>query len=259
MRKPIIAGNWKMNKTKDEAITLSQKIRDTFVNDTDIDIVLCPPFTSLESVQKVLSSSLLKLGAQNMYFEKSGAFTGEISADMLLSYGVKYVIIGHSERRAYFNETNQIVNKKVKAALIAGLIPIICVGETLEQREINETFDVIKMQIKEGLADLEKEIVEQNKEIVIAYEPVWAIGTGKTATPKQAEEVHAYIRKQLTKIFGSAKAEEIRIQYGGSVTPDNVESLMSEPNIDGALVGGASLKSELFSEIIELSRCVDVC
>lgn len=259
MRKPIIAGNWKMNKTKEEAIRLTEEIKANFFSDSDIDIVLCPPFTSLADVSEVLDGALIKLGAQNVHYEKSGAFTGEISIPMLQSVGVQYVIIGHSERRTYFNETDALVNKKTKAVLEAGLIPIVCVGETLEQRESGETFEIIKYQITEGLKDLEDLVLTQNKEIVIAYEPVWAIGTGKVATPHQAEEVHAYIRKNLAKIFTPEKADEIRIQYGGSVTPDNIEALIVEENIDGALVGGASLKVTPFSELIELSRTTEKC
>ncbi|MFA5879564.1 MAG: triose-phosphate isomerase [Candidatus Margulisiibacteriota bacterium] len=257
MRKPIIAGNWKMNKTKDEAITLAKDIKNSFFSDTDIDIVLCPPFTALSDISEVLKDSLIKLGAQNMFYEKSGAFTGEISASMLKTIGAEYVIIGHSERRTYFNETNESINKKIIAALNEWLIPIICVGETLEQRELEETFDIINYQLKEGLKDLSSFVIDKNKEIVIAYEPVWAIGTGKVASPLQAEEVHAYIRKTLAEIFNPEKADMIRIQYGGSVTPDNIESLMVKENIDGALVGGASLKASFFSELIELTRTIE--
>jgi triosephosphate isomerase len=215
-------------------------------------MILCPPFTNLQAVGEEIKGSNIKLGAQNLYFEAKGAYTGEISADMIKSVGCEYVIIGHSERRSYFGETDESVNKKVKFALQNNLVPIVCVGESLEEREKGITFDIIGKQVKNGLANLNLEVLEQNKEIIIAYEPVWAIGTGKVASPAQAQEVHAFIRAELVKIFNAKKAEEIRIQYGGSVKPDNVKELMSQKDIDGALVGGASLKADSFCALLEI-------
>lgn len=248
MRTPIIAGNWKMFTVVEEAKALVLALKDLVKDVTNVEIVVCPPFISLQAVKDVLAGSRIGLGAQNVYWEKNGAFTGEISAPMLKSVGCTYVIIGHSERRTYFGETDETVNKRVFAALSEGLKPIVCVGETLEERESGKTFDVIKRQIVGGLANLS---VEQMASIVIAYEPVWAIGTGKTATPAQAQEVHAFIRKLLNDIFGQTTAEATRIQYGGSVKPDNATELMSQPDIDGALVGGASLKADSFEKIIK--------
>ncbi len=248
MRTPIIAGNWKMNTVVEDAKALVQELK-TLVSDvTDVEIVVCPPFISLTTVAEVIRGSNIGLGAQNLYWEKSGAFTAEISAPMLKSTGCTYVIIGHSERRAYFHETDETVNKRIFAALDEGLRPIVCVGETLEERESNKTFEVIKRQIAGGLANLS---TEHMKTVVIAYEPVWAIGTGKTATPEQAQEVHAFIRKLLAEMFGDTTAEETRIQYGGSVKPNNVTTLMSQADIDGALVGGASLKADSFVQIVK--------
>lgn len=253
-RKPIIAGNWKMNKTLSEAQTLADEIKSRVGSISGVDMVLCPPFINLETVQRVIRLSSIKLGAQNMYLQKSGAFTGEISADMLKSVGCTYVILGHSERRQYFNETNEIVNQKVKFALQNGLIPIMCCGETLAQREKNETFKVIEEQIIQGLQNLSSDIIQDNKELVIAYEPIWAIGTGKVATPDQAQEVHAFIRQKLAHIFSVEIADKIRIQYGGSVTPDNIKDLIIQTDIDGALVGGASLKADSFATLITSSQ-----
>ncbi|MBL7156989.1 MAG: triose-phosphate isomerase [Candidatus Omnitrophica bacterium] len=250
MRKPIIAGNWKMNKTVEESIALSNGIKRDLFDIDNIEIVLCPPFTSLTDVSDVITDTNISLGAQNMFWETKGAYTGEIAPDMLKHVGCKYVIIGHSERRAYFGETNETVNKKVKTALKEGLLPIMCVGERLEERESQKTFDVISEHVKKGLADIgKKEILS----MVIAYEPVWAIGTGKNATPDQAQEVHKFIRDILAKKYGEKISEEIRIQYGGSVKPDNIESLIKEKDIDGALVGGASLKEESFIGIVKKS------
>jgi len=232
----------------DEAKALVKALKDMVNDVTKVEVVVCPPFISLHAVKEVLAGSRIGLGAQNVYWEKSGAFTGEISAPMLKSVGCTYVIIGHSERRTYFGETDETVNKRVLAALSEGLKPIVCVGETLEERESGKAFDVIKRQITGGLANLS---VEQMASVVIAYEPVWAIGTGKTATPAQAQEVHAFIRKLLNDLFGQTTAEATRIQYGGSVKPDNVTELMSQPDIDGALVGGASLKVDSFEKIIK--------
>lgn len=237
-----------MFTTVAEAKALVQDLKGRVKDVTTVDVVVCPPFISLLAVADVLKGSHIGLGAQNLYWEKNGAFTGEVSAPMLKSAGCAYVIIGHSERRTYFHETDETVNKKIFAALSEGLSPIVCVGETLEEREKGITFDVIKRQVKQGLANL---TVEQMKTVVIAYEPVWAIGTGKTATPEQAQEVHAFIRKLLGEMFGAATAEATRIQYGGSVKPDNITTLMNQADIDGALVGGASLKADSFEKIVK--------
>jgi triosephosphate isomerase len=248
MRKPIIAGNWKLNKTPHEAIILASDLKREIVDIEGVDIVLCPPFTALADVADALTDTNIALGAQNIFWEDAGAFTGEISGPMLKDLGVTHVIIGHSERRQYFNETNETVNKRLRAALKHGLIPIVCVGENLAQRESNKTFDIIKDHCEGSLSGLS---VEEMKSVVVAYEPVWAIGTGKTATPGQAQEVHVFIRQLLGKIFNVEIANSVRIQYGGSVTPDNIVSLMAEPDIDGALVGGASLKAPSFAAIVK--------
>ena len=232
----------------DEAKALVQDLKGRVQNVTNVEIVVCPPFISLQTVKDVLAGSNIGLGAQNVFWEKNGAFTGEVSAPMLKSVGCAYVIIGHSERRTYFSETDSTVNKRIFASLTEGLKPIVCVGETLEEREAGKTFDVIKCQITGGLANLS---TEQMVPVVIAYEPVWAIGTGKTATPAQAQEVHAFIRQLLKELFGQATADATRLQYGGSVKPENAAELMSQPDIDGALVGGASLKAETFEKIIK--------
>lgn len=253
MRKPIIAGNWKMNKTVEEAIVLANAIKRDVFDIENVEIVLCPPFTSLGDVKDVILETNISLGAQNMHWEAEGAKTGEISSKMLKQIGCKYVIIGHSERRAYFGETNQTVNRKVDAALKNGLFPIMCVGEKLEERESGKTFDVISGHVEGGLANIGPEEILN---AVIAYEPVWAIGTGKNATPDQAQEVHKFIRGLLAKKYGKNTSEKIRIQYGGSVKPSNIESLIKEKDIDGALVGGASLKSESFVELVKKSSQV---
>lgn len=245
--KKLIAANWKMNKTVAEAVSTADELKKLAGKEKNADVVICPPFTALYAVAKELKGSNIKLGAQNMYFEKSGAYTGEISALMLKNAGCEYVIIGHSERRQYFGETDESVNKKMKVAFENSIIPIVCVGETLQQREKNEAFSVIEKQVKVGVAGLS---AEQSKKLVIAYEPVWAIGTGKTATPQQAEEVHAFIRKIYTEMYGKDAAESIRILYGGSVKPDNVSEIMRQPDIDGALVGGASLKADDFIKLV---------
>ena len=251
MRKIVIAGNWKMYKTNSEALQLANQIK---INTTAIKktgIIICPPFTALASVNEVIKDSSIGLGAQDMYWEKEGAFTSCISAGMIRSTCATYVIIGHSERRQYFGETEETVNKKVKAALENGLKPIVCVGETLDQRENNITDKVVTKQVKGGLDGLTP---EQMKSIIIAYEPVWAIGTGVTATPDQAQEVHAMIRELLEELFGAETAENTIIQYGGSVKPENANQLLSQKDIDGALVGGACLKADSFSEIIHVAE-----
>jgi triosephosphate isomerase (TIM) len=248
MRKPIIAGNWKLNKTPHEAIVLASDLKREIVDVEGVDIVLCPPFTALADVADTLTDTNIALGAQNIFWEDAGAFTGEISGPMLKDLGVTYVIIGHSERRQYFHETNETVNKRLRAALKNSLVPIVCVGENLAQRESNKTFDVIKDHCEGSLKGLS---VQEMQGVVVAYEPVWAIGTGKTATPQQAQEVHLFIRQLLGKMFNSETAGSVRIQYGGSVTPDNIASLIAQEDIDGALVGGASLKAPSFAAIVK--------
>ena len=248
MRKPIIAGNWKMNKTAEESVALASGIRKGLAGMGNVEVVLCPPFTSLCEVKGVMRDTNIFLGAQDMFWEKDGAYTGEIASGMLKRAGCKYVIIGHSERRAYFGETNETVNKKVKAALGENLFPIMCVGEKLKERENNKTFDVVSEHLEKGLAGISEKGVLN---ITIAYEPVWAIGTGRNATPQQAEEVHKFIRDLLEKAYGKRLAEEVRIQYGGSVKPGNIESLIKEKDVDGALVGGASLKVDSFVDIVK--------
>ncbi|HEX8311317.1 MAG TPA: triose-phosphate isomerase [Chthoniobacteraceae bacterium] len=254
MRKKIIAANWKMNMTLNE----SDRFLETFVleigDEKRVDIVIAPPFTGLARVSEQLSKvQNVKLGAQNMHYEKPGAFTGEISAHMLRELFVRYVVLGHSERRSIFGETDEIVNKKTRAALEATLKPIVCIGETLEERDGGRVEQVLETQLKGSLAGLE---AKELSEIVIAYEPVWAIGTGRTASPEQAQEAHAFIRKTLAALSDSATADKIRIQYGGSVKPANTTELMAQPDIDGALVGGASLDPRGFTEIVKLAAAL---
>ena len=251
MRKPIIAGNWKMYKNILESVATAIDLKAKASGISDREIVICPVFTSLKFVYDVLANSNIKIGAQDIFWEEKGAFTGEISPSQIKDTGCTYVIIGHSERRQFFHETNETVGKKVLAALKAGLIPIVCVGELLAEREAGKTFAVNEKQLREGLSCLSK---EQAKLIVIAYEPVWAIGTGKVATPAQAEEVHIYIRKTIESMFGKDVADGIRILYGGSVKPENISDLMAQKNIDGALVGGASLKVDSFTALVNYPR-----
>jgi triosephosphate isomerase len=246
MRKMIVAGNWKMNKTSAEAVEIILKLNELIADVKGVEVIIGPPFTALSEAIKIAGK--VKLAAQNMHWEEKGAFTGEISPTMLTDLGIDYVILGHSERRAYFGETNEIINKKIKSALIHGLNPILCVGEKLEDRENGNTENVVEDHVKGGLEGITK---EQMKNIVIAYEPVWAIGTGKTATPEQAEEVHAFIRRILTEIYDAEIANNTTILYGGSVKPANSKALFSKENIDGGLVGGASLKADDFSIIIK--------
>jgi len=252
-RKPIIAGNWKLNYTSQEAVELVTLLKRDLLDITDVDIVVCPVFTVLSDVHDVLSDTNIGLGAQNLHWEDSGAFTGEISAPLIKDTGAQYVIIGHSERRQFFGETNETVNKRIRAALNHDLIPIVCVGEVLEERESDKTKDVIKEQLTGSLSGYSP---DEMKGMVVAYEPVWAIGTGKVATPDQAQEVHHYIRGLLSEMFDQATAHEVRIQYGGSVKPDNIGDLIGQEDIDGALVGGASLKAESFIEIVKSSTTV---
>ncbi|MCX5895829.1 MAG: triose-phosphate isomerase [Proteobacteria bacterium] len=248
MRKPIIAGNWKMYKTTAEALDLVRQLKKNLADVAAAEIVVGPPFTALAAVAAEAKGSSISVAAQNMFWEESGAYTGEVSPLMIKDVGCTYAIIGHSERRQHFAETDATVNKKVKAALKAGLIPIVCVGETLQERESGATMKVVERQIRDGLAGLSHDDMQK---IVIAYEPVWAIGTGKTATPGQAEEVHQLIRKLVGEISGSGIAQGMRILYGGSVKPENIDELMAEPDIDGALVGGASLQAESFIRIVK--------
>ena len=247
-RRPLIAGNWKLNKTIKEAVELVTILKRLLADFQDADVVVCPPFTALSEVSELLIESEIKLGAQDLYWEEKGAFTGEVSGTLLKEAGASFVIIGHSERRQFFHETHETVHKKTQAALKSGLVPIVCVGETLKEREANKTFEVIEAQIKGALTGLSREAMEG---LVVAYEPVWAIGTGKVATPSQAEEVHAFIRTQIRKAFGEDVAEGLRLLYGGSVKPDNTAELMREPDIDGALVGGASLEAQSFAGIVK--------
>lgn len=249
-RKLIIAGNWKMNKTVAEALHLVGDLKLELANVKEVDIVVCPPFTALSEVSKSILDSNIRLGAQNMNENNFGAFTGEIAAGMLKEFSVRYVILGHSERRQYQKESDALISKKALAVHAASLKPIICIGETLAEREGNQTEKVLETQIRGSLAGLSK---EQMTETVLAYEPVWAIGTGKTATTQQAQEAHAFIRSQLAGMFDETVARRVRIQYGGSVKPSNARELMSQPDVDGALVGGASLEARSFAEIIKNS------
>jgi len=247
MRIPIIAGNWKMYKTEEEATQLVSDLKQRLRDVIGVKVIVCPPFTALSSVNRILQDSSILLGAQNMHWEEKGAYTGEISPSMLLTSGCKYVIIGHSERRSYFHETDKFVNLKIKSALKFDLFPIVCVGEKLEERETNKTEEVIKIQIQGAYKDL---TIQQAEKTIVAYEPVWAIGTGKTATPQQANEVHNFIRKLISAGFTRETAERINILYGGSVKPENSRELLEMSDIDGALVGGASLDAESFEDIV---------
>jgi triosephosphate isomerase len=251
MRRPIIVGNWKMHKTTAEAVALVNALRDSVAAIDDVDIGVAPPFTALMAVAAALRDAAIFLVGQNMHWEPQGAYTGEIAAAMLSEVGCKRVIIGHSERRQYFAETDATVNRKVRAALNAQLDPILCVGETLEQREGHATFGVLEQQLRQGLAEIDADGMAR---VVIAYEPIWAIGTGRTASPAQAQEVHAFIRGLLGELYGKALADEVRIQYGGSVNAGNIQMLMAEPDVDGALVGGASLEASSFAQIVSFQR-----
>ena len=249
MRKNVIAGNWKMNNDLKESEKLIVELKNLLQNEKpNCDVIVCPPFTSLSEAAKLLKGSQIKLGAQNMHFEENGAFTGEVSASMLKSVGCEYVILGHSERRTIFGDGDEVINKKIKKALAAGLKPIFCVGEVLAERETGITNDVVKRQILKGLAGIS---ADDMKNIIIAYEPVWAIGTGKTASPAQAQEVHEFIRDLIEIDYSLEVANELTIQYGGSVKPDNAKELLSQKDIDGALVGGACLKADSFMGIIK--------
>lgn len=252
-RKPVIAGNWKLNKTIKEAIELVTLLKRRLDDIQNVEVVVCPPYTALSDVSEILMESNIRLGAQDVYWEEKGAFTGEVSSGLIKDAGATFVVIGHSERRQFFYETNDTVNKKTKAALKSGLTPIVCVGEMLAEREANKTFQVIESQLKGSFANFSQGEIDK---LVVAYEPVWAIGTGKVATPQQAQEVHAFIRKELSKAFGEETAKALRILYGGSVKADNISDLMSQADIDGALVGGASLEAEGFSQIVKNASIV---
>lgn len=246
MRKKIIAGNWKMYKTVSEAVDLVKKII-PLVKDSEAEVVVCPNYVCLSEVAKLLPGTNVALGAQDLYWEKEGAFTGKVSGPMLKSVGADFVIIGHSEQRSYFHETNETVNKKVKAALEHGLRPIVCVGEVLAERESGKTEQVVRNHVEGAFAGISEQDL---RKCVIAYEPVWAIGTGKTASPEQAQEVHAFIRGLLSRMYNKTVAQEIQIQYGGSMKPENAKDLLSQPDIDGGLIGGAALKADSFAGIV---------
>lgn len=246
MRKPIIAGNWKMNLSINDAVKFIEEVKNE-VSNTDVEPVICAPFTFLKDLKQSVKGTNIKIGAQNMHFEDSGAFTGEISAPMLKELDIDYCVIGHSERRQYFAETDETINKKLKQSFKYDIIPILCVGETLEERESGKTNDIVKSQVVADIKGLDKDLVSK---LVIAYEPIWAIGTGKTATSEQANEVISYIREVVKELYNDEVSENIRIQYGGSVKPDNVEEIMNQSDIDGALVGGASLKPSDFIKLV---------
>ena len=249
-RKLIVAGNWKMNKTVAESLDLVRSLKIELSNVKEVDIVICPPFTALSEVSKAILDSNIRLGAQDMSEHNVGAYTGDIAALMLKEFSVRYVILGHSERRQYHKESDELISKKARAAHAASLKPIVCVGEMLVEREAGETEKVLDRQVRGSLAGLSK---EQMPETIVAYEPVWAIGTGKTATTAQAQEAHAFIRRLLASMFDETVARKVRIQYGGSVKPSNARELMSQPDVDGALVGGASLEARSFADIIKNS------
>lgn len=249
MRKMVIAGNWKMHGELNETVNLISGIKNLLEDyDVKCDVIVAPPFTSLETANTLVKDSQIKLSAQNMHFEDKGAFTGEISHSMLKSVGCEFVILGHSERRSIFGETDEIINKKIIKALSVGLNPIFCIGETLEEREANITGKIVETQIRKGLENVSESDLAK---IIVAYEPVWAIGTGKVATPEQAQDVHFFIRNLISQMYSKEAAENLTIQYGGSVKPDNAAGLLSKPDIDGALVGGACLKADSFVDIIK--------
>jgi len=251
LRRPLIAGNWKMFKTGPEAVETADRLANLLSTPIDVDVMIAPPFTALSTVSDILKKTRISLGAQNIFWEEEGAYTGEVSASMLVSAGCRYVIVGHSERRQYFGETDDTVNKKIMAAVKNNLIPVMCIGESETERESQETFSVLDRQVQEGLKGFSADEMET---LVVAYEPVWAIGTGKTATADQAQEVHQFLRMILEKKFGNKLAKSIRILYGGSVKPDNITELMTMPDIDGALIGGASLDPETFSKIAKFQK-----
>ena len=247
MRRPIVAGNWKMFKTGPEAKVLTQRILKAVARLRKVDVILCPPYTALATVAKLLKGRRIGLGAQNLFWEAQGAYTGEVSPAMLKEAGVQYVIIGHSERRRHFGETNETVARKVASAFAHGLTPIVCVGETLEERDAGKTLAIVEEQVTIGLHSVP---ADRATHLIVAYEPVWAIGTGRNATPTQAQDVHAFLRQLLAKQFTPATAEKIRLQYGGSVKPDNAAELIAQRDVDGFLVGGASLEAASFAAIL---------
>jgi triosephosphate isomerase (TIM) len=249
-RRPLLAGNWKMHLTRPEATALIDGIKSA-ATARDREVVVAPPYTALESVARAIVDTTIGLAGQNLHWEPKGAYTGEIAPGMLTDVGASHVVVGHSERRQYFGETDQIVCQKIAAALRAGLKPIVCIGETLREREGGNTLPIIERQVRDGLAGFGRDIV---RGLILAYEPVWAIGTGKSATPEEAQEVHATIRTLLRELAGEAGAETVRILYGGSCTPENIDVLMAQADVDGALVGGASLKAEAFSRIIAFNK-----
>jgi triosephosphate isomerase len=246
-RRPLLAGNWKMHATRADAVALIEGIKAAAAGARDREVVVAPAYTALETVARAIAETAIGLAGQNLHWEPKGAFTGEIAGEMLKDVGCTYVIIGHSERRQYFGDTNEIVRQKIEAALRAALKPIVCIGETLREREGGNTLPVIERQVRDGLADFGRDVV---RGLTIAYEPVWAIGTGKTATPEQAQEVHGAIRALLRELAGESGGETVRVLYGGSVKADNIDSLIAQPDFDGALVGGASLDAAAFSRII---------
>ena len=248
MRMPFVAGNWKLNKTADGAETLARCVVDAVAGITGVEVAICPPFTALERVAQVVRGTAVGLGAQNVYWEAEGAFTGEVSAPMLLTCGCEYVILGHSERRQFFGETDETVNRRLKATLHAGLKPIVCLGESLDERQADKTAQVVETQLRGAFNGISADDV---RGITLAYEPVWAIGTGLTATPDQAEAVHAFLRQVLTDLYRDEVARAVRIQYGGSVKPDNAAALFAQDNIDGGLIGGASLNAAAFAAIVK--------
>lgn len=250
-RKRIIAGNWKMNKSVEESRDLAEDIQRELAECSEVDVVLCPPFTSLATVGKVIDTTQIKFGAQNMHWESNGAYTGEISANMLRSIYCHYVILGHSERRSCFGETDEIVNQKTRAALAANLIPIVCVGESLAERQAERHQEVVSAQLQGSLAGIDAETL---KRVIIAYEPVWAIGTGEVATPAQAQEMHAFIRTVLAKMASEEVAQTMRLQYGGSMKPANAAELLAQPDIDGGLIGGAALDARSFVELVQIAK-----
>lgn len=246
-RRPLIAGNWKMFKTIPEAVEMSKELVALLKEPADVDVMIAPSYVLLSAVAREIEGSPIFLGAQDLFWEKEGAYTGAVSAEMIVSAGCKYVIIGHSERRQYFGETDHSVNLKIRAAINSGLAPILCIGETETQRESGDTYSILDKQIQKGLKDFSYDELEK---LVVAYEPVWAIGTGKTATSQQAQEIHKFLRNILEKTFGNLLAKNTRILYGGSVKPENIAELMAMDDVDGALVGGASLKADVFSGIV---------
>ena len=247
MRKKVIAGNWKMNKTNTEAVEMLTELKELVKGIDNVGIIIGAPFTALSDAVKAVKGSNIAIAAENVYPKDSGAYTGEVSPVMLKSIGVEYVILGHSERREYFKESDEFINEKVKAVLAAGMLPILCIGEKIEERESGKTAEVTETQIRGGLKDL---TAEEAKKVIVAYEPVWAIGTGRTATPEMAQETHRQVRDVLVSMFGNETAEEMIIQYGGSMKPDNAVELLAQKDIDGGLIGGASLKASSFAEIV---------